>query len=60
MYNPREDITQENMRRYDANINKWYDTAEKLFPNFYKLRGAEKAAATAEVDRAAGFTRGTF
>lgn len=60
VYNRREDVTRENMRRYDANIKKWYDTAERLYSNFYKLKGAEKAAAAAEVDRAAGFTRGTF
>lgn len=60
VYHPREDITRENMRRYDANINKWYDIAEKMYSNFYALKGAEKAAAAAEVDRAAGFTRGTF
>lgn len=60
VYNPREDITRENMRRYDANINKWYDIAEALYPNFYALKGAEKEAAAAEIDRAAGFTRGTF
>lgn len=60
VYAPREDITRENMRRYDANIDKWYDTAERLYPNFYALKGAEKEAAAAEIDRAAGFTRGTF
>lgn len=60
VFHPREDVTRENMRRYDANINKWYDTAEKMYPNFYALKGAEKAAAAAEVDRAAGYTRGTF
>ena len=27
VFHPREDVTRENMRRYDANINKWYDTA---------------------------------
>lgn len=60
VYHPREDITRENMRRYDENINKWYDIAESLFSNFYALKGAEKEAAAAEVDRVAGYTRGTF
>lgn len=60
VYSINENITRENMRKYDENINKWYDVAEKLYPNFYKMSREEKAIAEKAIDQTVGFCRGTF
>ena len=62
VYSINESVTMENMRKYDRNIDKWYQTAEKMFPNFYKMRlgSPEKIAAEKAVNEACGFKRGDF
>ena len=60
VYSINENVTRENMRKYDENINEWYDLAEKLYPNFYRLPREEKEKAAKNVDQTIGFCRGTF
>lgn len=60
VFHINENVTRENMRKYDENIEKWYDIAEKLFPDFYKLKGKEKEIAENRINEIAGFRRGDF
>ena len=49
--------TDKNKRIYDKAIDNWYDEAEKLYPNFYKLSGKEKKDAEMEVNKVVGYSR---
>lgn len=49
--------TDKNKRIYDKVIDNWYDEAEKLYPNFYKLSGKEKKDAEMEVNKVVGYSR---
>ena len=60
VFHINENITRENMRKYDENIEKWYDIAEKYYADFYKLKGKEKEIAVARINEIAGFCRGDF
>lgn len=49
--------TDKNKRIYEKAIDNWYDEAEKLYPNFYKLSGKEKKDAEMEVNKVVGYSR---
>lgn len=56
LFSINEDRTRRNIREYDRKREKWYKTAEQLFPNYYSLPIRERAAARATIDAAAGFS----
>lgn len=57
VYHINEDVTRQNKARYDQMINKWYDKAEEMFPDFYQLDREHKKAAAEQVDKAIGYSR---
>lgn len=56
VYDWTDKKTEQNKRKYDEKLNEWYDMAESMYPNFYELKGDAKKSATAEVNKAVGFT----
>jgi len=42
VYNMNEDVTRENMRKYDAMQRKIYDTIYKRYPNYSELNLREQ------------------
>lgn len=56
LFSINEDQTRRNLREYDRKREKWYKTAEELFPNFYKLSIRERMEARPRIDAAAGFS----
>lgn len=52
----REDVTAANMKKYDQMKKKWYETAEKLFPDYWKLGFKDRYALKAEIDAAVGYS----
>lgn len=62
MYYPRECFsineiaTQNAKREYDMKRKLWYDTAEKMFPNYYKTNLRERQPMRKAVDEAVGFS----
>ena len=58
VYSHNENITRENMRKYDEKRNKWYDMAEKMYPNFYKMRrnSNEKIQAIESINKIMGYS----
>lgn len=36
VYSKYENVTRENMRKYDENERKFYATLDKLYPDYYK------------------------
>lgn len=56
VYSIREDITAANMKKYDRMKEKWYDTAERLYPDYFKRSFKERLLLKAEIDKAAGFS----
>lgn len=51
-----EFATQNAKREYDMKRKLWYDTAEKMFPNFYKTNLRERQSMRKAVDEAVGFS----
>lgn len=56
LFSINEDQTRRNIREYDRKREKWYKTAEQLFPNYYTMPIRERAAARQQIDAAAGFS----
>ncbi len=56
VFSIRTDITAENMKKYDRMKKKWYETAEKLFPDYHKMNLRERLAVKDQIDKAAGFS----
>lgn len=42
VFNIREDITRENMRRYDEMKEAFYKKAEEMFPNYWSMTLVER------------------
>ena len=55
VYSIREDITEKNMKEYDRMKKKWYETAEKLYPDYWKMNLKERLKVQDKVNEAAGF-----
>lgn len=56
VYSNREDITAANMKKYDRMKKKWYETAEKLFPDYHKMNLRERLAVQDQIDKAVGYS----
>lgn len=52
----REDITRENMRKYEERKNKWYDAAEELYPDYFKMNLRERMKVTKEINNYVGYS----
>lgn len=56
LFSINEDQTRRNIREYDRKREKWYKTAEQLFPNYYKLTLRERMEARAKIEAACGYS----
>lgn len=57
VYNINENITRENMRKYDERCQKWYAVAEMLYPDYFEKNLKERMALEDSINKFAGFTR---
>lgn len=61
MYYPREcfsirkDVTENSKREYDMKRKLWYDTMEKMFPNYYQMSLRERQPMREAVNKVLGF-----
>lgn len=56
LFSINEDQTRRNLREYDRKRDKWYETAEQLFPNYYSLPLRERMEAWKKIDAACGYS----
>ena len=56
VYNINENITRENMRKYDKMRDNWYNKALELFPDYFKRGLRERLEIGKEVDKAVGYS----
>lgn len=58
-FNINEDITRKNMKSHDDKTKIWHEAAQKLYPDFYKMKlnSSERAAAEDAVNKYVGFKR---
>lgn len=52
VFTPREDVTRENMRKYEERQNKFYDTALSLYPDFLQRPFLERLQLREEIEAA--------
>lgn len=57
VYNIREDITRENMRRYDAWMDRFYEIVTKKFHDYYELNLRERMKIREKVEKEIGSWR---
>lgn len=55
VYCANETITRNNMKEYNVKRKIWYDTAEKLYPNYYQMGLKERLKAIAHINETCGF-----
>ena len=55
VFNINEDITRENMRKYDAKKKRYYDYIEEHYPNYYELPMRERMEIRDAVSEKLGF-----
>ena len=55
VFNINEDITRENMRKYDRNKKRYYDYIEEHYPNYYELPMRERMEIRDAVSEKLGF-----
>ena len=56
VYNINENITRENMRKYDKMRDNWYNKALELFPDYFKRGLRERLEIGKEIDKVVGYS----
>ena len=56
VYNINEDITRENMRKYDKMRDNWYNKALEICPDFFKRGLRERMEIRKEIDTIMGYS----
>ena len=56
VYCANETITRNNMKEYDKKRTEWYDTAVKLYPNYFNLGYRERLIANEHINTVCGFS----
>ena len=57
VYNPREDVTRENMRQYDRTKETFQKKCEEINPNYWKLSIRERMVVRDEAEKVLGYRR---
>ena len=52
---PRNDVVQDNKRKYKSMKTQWYKAAEELYPDYWQMSLRERIAVKPEIDEYAGF-----
>ena len=55
VYSTDETVTERNMKVHDAMVVKWYNTAERLFPSYYRMNLKERALVRDIISEECGF-----
>lgn len=57
VYNIREDITRENMRRYDAWQDRFYKVVRERYPDYFQMGLKERAKVRKQIESEVGSWR---
>lgn len=51
-----ETITRQRKKEYEQRVDKWYEVAESIFPNYFKMDFKERLKARAVVNNTVGYS----
>ena len=51
-----ETQTRRNLEEWERKVDRWYQKAEELFPNYHSMKVRERLAVRNEIDEAVGYS----
>lgn len=56
VYDQKIDVTLENKRQYEKMVEKWYEKALEIYPDWYEIGLVEKSKLIKEINQIMGYT----
>lgn len=51
-----ETLTKRNMEQYEQKVDKWYEVAERMFPNYFKMNLRERLKVKDLINNTVGYS----